>query len=132
MLWSSPVWVHSICGGSNSRLPRWNAPEQIDLKRIGDNPARVHLDDLLAYLRTEEQADAFSNMTPYKIVHAPVGDYAVFLCNLGERRLRIHWFYEFEVPRIRLETGWSQYGQKRIMGQAWSQPLFELQDRLGG
>jgi hypothetical protein len=44
----------------------------------------------------------------------------------------LHWFYEFEIPRIRLETGWRAYGQERIMGQAWSAPLFEGQDRLGG
>lgn len=132
MLWSSPVWVQSSCGGSNQGLPPWNAPEQIDRAQIGDNPAGEHLDDLLAYLSTEEQAEAFTNITPYKIVHSPIGSYAVFLCMLGTRRLRIHWFYEFEVPRIRLEAGWSQYGQERIMGQEWSQPLFEGQDRLGG
>ena len=78
------------------------------------------------------QAEAFTDITPYKLVHSPMGNYAVFLCILGDRRLRIHWFYEFEVPRIRLETGWRQYGQERIMGQPWSQPLFERQDRLGG
>jgi len=132
MLWSSPIWVHSTCGGSNAGLPAWNAPEQIDLGRIGDNPARAHLDDLMAYLRTEERADAFTEITPYKVVQSPLGGYAVFLCHLGERRLRIHWFYEFESPRIRLEVGWCPYGRERIMGQSWSQPLFEGQDRLGG
>jgi hypothetical protein len=132
LLWSSPVWVNSTCGGSNRGLSSWNAPQQIDLGRIGDNPACEHLDDLLAYLRTEEQAAAFTDITPYRLVHSPIGNYAVFLCKLGDRRLRLHWFYEFEVPRIRLETGWSQYGQERIMGQPWSGPLFEAQDRLGG
>lgn len=132
MLWSSPVWVDSTCGGTNAGLLAWNAPEQIDLERISDNPARAHLDDLMTYLRTEEQADAFREITPYKVVHSPLGSYAVFLCYLGERRLQIHWFYEFEAPRIRLEVGWHPYGRERIMGQAWSQPLFEGQDRLGG
>jgi hypothetical protein len=132
LLWSSPVWVHSTCGGSNDGLPPWNAPEQIDLERIGDNPAREHLDDLLTYLRTEEQAGAFTDITPYKVVRSPIGNHAVFLCKRDDRRLRIHWLYEFEVPRIRLETGWSQYGQERITGQPWAKPLFEGQDKLGG
>mgnify|MGYP000349684748 CR=1 FL=1 len=34
----------------------------------------------LAYLRAEEQADAFEDLTPYKVVHSPIGSYAVFLC----------------------------------------------------
>jgi len=132
MLWSSPVWVDSTCGGSDAGLPAWNAPEQIDLERIGDSPARAHLDDLMAYLRTEERAEAFTDITPYKVVASPLGSYAVFLCHLGKRRLRIHWFYEFESPRIRIEVGWCTYGRERIMGQSWSQPLLEGQDRLGG
>jgi hypothetical protein len=132
ILWSSPIWVYSTCGGSNQGLLPWNAREQIDLERIPDNPACEHLDDLLAYLHAEERAEAFKDITPYKVVHAPMGSYAVFLCRLGERRLRIHWFYEFELPRIRLEDGWATYGRERIMGQPWAQPLFEGQDRLGG
>ena len=46
--------------------------------------------------------------------------------------LRTHWFYKFEVPRIRLETGGSPYGQEQIMGQSWSRSLFEGQDKPGG
>jgi hypothetical protein len=131
LIWSSPIWVQSTCNGSSDDLPAWNAPEKIALDRIGDNPARAHLDDLLNYLRTEEQLEAFSDITPYKTVHSPLGNYAVFLCTLGDRRLRLHWFYEFEMPRLRLEVGWGQYGRERIMGQSWSQPLFKGQDRLG-
>jgi hypothetical protein len=112
-------------------LPAWNAPEEIDLPAIGDNPARAHLADLRAYLRTEEQAGAFQDLTPYKVVHSPIGSYAVFLCFLRGRRLRLHWFYEFELPRLRLEAGWRPYGRERILGQPWSAPLFEGQDRLG-
>jgi hypothetical protein len=55
-----------------------------------------------------------------------------FLCYVGERRLRIHCFYQFEAQRVGLEAGWYAYGRQRIMGQSWSQPLFEGQDRLGG
>ena len=130
-LWSSPVWVTSTCGGPQKDLPAWNAPEDIDLNQIGDTPAADYLDDLLDYLRTEEQAEAFEHITPYEVVHAPMGSYAVFLCTVRGKRLRIHWFYEFEVPRIRLEVGWSPYGRERIMGEPWAAPLFSGQDRLG-
>ena len=80
----------------------------------------------LAHPRAEEQAEAFSDITPHKVVHSPIGNYAVFLCKLGDCRLRIHWFCEFEVPRICLETGWSQCGQERIVGQSWSQPCSRI------
>ena len=131
LLWSSPVWVRSRCGGSNAGLLPWDAPEPISLQHIGDNPARAHLDDLLAYLRTEEQIGAFSDITPYKVVDSRLGRYAVFLCTFGERRVQIHWFYEFETPRIRLEVGWRSYGRERIMGQRWARPRFEGQDAMG-
>lgn len=131
MLWSSPIWVRSRCGGADAGLPAWNAPEEIDLAAIGDNPASQYLDDLWRYLRTEENAAAFSQLTPLKIVHSPMGDYAVFLGYMAGRRIRIHWFYEFEVPRIRLEIGWAQYGQERIVGAPWARPLFANQDRMG-
>jgi hypothetical protein len=123
--------VTSTCGGPQVDLPAWNAPEDIDLNQIGHTPAAAYLDDLLDYLRTEEQAEAFEHITPYEVVHAPMGSYAVFLCTVRGKRLRIHWFYEFEVPRIRLEVGWSPYGSERIMGEPWSAPLFSGQDRLG-
>ncbi len=131
LLWSSPVWVESTCGGPHEDLPAWNEPEPINLDHIDDTPASEHLDDLLAYLRTEEKLEAFEHITPYTVIHAPMGSYAVFLCTVRGKRLRIHWFYEFEVPRIRLEVGWCQYGRERIMGEPWSAPLFSEQDRLG-
>lgn len=131
LLWSSPVWVESTCGGPQEDLPAWNAPEPINLEHIDDTPASNYLDDVLDYLRTEENLEAFEHITPYTVIHAPMGSYAVFLCTVRGKRLRIHWFYEFEVPRIRLEVGWCQYGRERIMGEPWAAPLFSEQDRLG-
>ena len=130
MLWSSPIWIHSTCGGSNVGLARWNEPEKIDLKRVPDSPASQHLDDLLQYLRTEENAEAFSEITPFKIVKSPLGNYAVFLGYMRGHRMRIHWFYEFELPRVRLEAGWVEYGRQRIKGQPWARPLFEGQSEM--
>jgi hypothetical protein len=135
ILWSSPVWVDSRCGGPNEDLPAWNAPVLIDSDAIADEAARVHLPDLLAYLRTEERFEAFQDVLPYKVVNSPMGDYAVFLCHFRAtdgslHRARIHWFYEFELPRIRFEIGWVHYGREQIMYQPWAAPLYSHQIRL--
>jgi hypothetical protein len=131
LLWSSPVWVESTCGGPQEELPAWNAPVEMQNLASRQSEASAYLDDVLAYLRTEEKIDAFEHITPYQVIHAPMGSYAVFLCTVRGKRMRIHWFYGFEVPRIRMEVGWCQYGRERIMGQPWSATLFSGQDRLG-
>jgi hypothetical protein len=131
MLWTAPVWVRSTCGGSDEGLPAWNAPEQIDPDAVGTGEAGEHLPDLLRYLRTEEKVEAFTDVTPFGVVHSPRGSYAVFLARVRGKRVRIHWFYEFEMPRLRLEVGWVHYGRERIKGQPWTAPLLEGQDRMG-
>lgn len=131
MLWSSPVWVESSCGGDAEGLPAWNEPEDIDLDAVAENPAGEHLPDLLDYLRTEEKREAFTDITPLEVVDSPRGSYAVFLARVRGKRVRIHWFYGFEFPRLRLEAGWVHYGREPIKGQSWSRPLFESQDRMG-
>ena len=130
LIWTSPIWVTASSQGSDDSLPAWNEPVAIDLAALGENAATPHLADLLHYLRTEERAEAFTDVTPYRVVHAPVGSYAVFLCHLRGRRARIHWFYEFELSRIRMETGWVHYGREQIMNQPWARPLYTNQMML--
>jgi len=131
MLWSSPVWVASTAGGSSDGLPAWNEPEAIDLATIPENEAAQHLPGLLEYLRREENLEAFEDITPVRIVHSSLGSYAVFYCRVRGKRIRIHWFYEFEIPRLRLEVGWVQYGREIIKGQPWTSPLLDTQDTMG-
>jgi hypothetical protein len=130
LIWTSPIWVEGATAGSNQDLPAWNEPVVLDLAAIGENEATPHRADLMHYLRTEERAEAFSDVTPYRVVHAPMGSYAVFLCHVRGRRARIHWFYEFELPRLRMETGWVHYGREQIMNQPWARPLYPNQVML--
>lgn len=132
LLWSSPIWVQAAHGASTAAdLPAWNAPEEIDLASIPENEATQHLPALREYLAREERLEAFEDLTPVRVVHAAVGDYAVFYCHVRGKRVRIHFFYRFEVPRLRLEVGWVQYGQEIIKGQPWTAPLVTDQDRMG-
>lgn len=130
LIWTSPIWVTASTAGTDAPLPAWNEPVAVDLAALEENEATPHLRDLMHYLRTEERAEAFADVTPYRVVHAPMGSYAVFLCHLRGRRARIHWFYEFELPRIRMETGWVQYGREQIMNQPWARPLYTNQIML--
>jgi hypothetical protein len=132
ILWSSPIWVDSSCGGMLDSLPAWNEGDALDLAAVGDNAASAYLADLWRYLRTEENAEGFSQLTPIKIVHSPLGDYAVFFGYMRDHPIRIHWFYEFESPRVRIEAGWVHYGCERILRAPWAAPLFPTQDRMGG
>jgi len=131
LLWSSPIWVESSSGSKDVELPAWNEPEPLDLSTIEENEASQHLSGLQEYLRREERLEAFEHLTPVRVVHSSLGDYAVFFCYVRGKRIRIHWFYEFEVPRLRLEVGWVQYGREIIKGQPWATPLIESQDRMG-
>ncbi len=124
LLWSSPVWVDSTCGGTDEALPAWNEPEEVDLESMVDPEDGKYLSELRRYLRTEENYEAFGDITPCKVVDSPSGFYAVFLGYMRGKRIRIHWFPEFELPRIRLEAGWVQYGRERIWGADWAEPLF--------
>ncbi len=131
LLWSSPIWVSATGSSVDSDLPAWNEPEDIDLASIGENEATRHLAGLREYLKREERLDAFEQLTPVRIVDSSLGKYAVFFCHVRGKRIRIHYFYEFEIPRLRLEVGWVQYGREIIKGQPWTAPLLEGQDRMG-
>jgi hypothetical protein len=129
-IWASPVWVRSRRGASPAELPAWNEPEAIDPAAVDGGEAGEHLEALLDYLRIEEDADAFSDVTPVKTTRSPMGEYAVFFARLRGHRIRIHWFYEFDLPRLRIEAGWVHYGREKIMGTEWARPLFENMDVL--
>ncbi len=131
-LWSSPIWVDSTAGGSVEGLPAWNAPDEVDLAAVGENEASQYLPALQEYLRREEKLEAFERLTPIRVVRAPLGDYAVFYCYIRGHRVLIQWFFEFEVPRMRMEYGWVLYGAEMVKGQPWARPLAEGQDTLGG
>ncbi len=127
-LWSSPVWVQSACQGSNEGLLAWNEPVALNLEQADNQEAAQYLPDVLRYLEKEEHPTTFTDLTPVAMQNGVMGRYAVFLGYTRNQRIRIHWFPEFELPRIRLEMGWSTYGRERIDTQRWVCPQFPFQD----
>ncbi|RJS88439.1 hypothetical protein CW705_08925 [Candidatus Bathyarchaeota archaeon] len=71
--------------------------------------------DLKDYLSRVEDLNRFEEITPVKIVDAPEGKYALFYAYLkpGRNKISIKWYYQFEMPRIRFEAGWEDYGMRR-------------------
>ena len=71
-----------------------------------------NLDDLLAYLEREEEPERFTELTPAGTLHLAVGTCALFRCLWGAERLpmTIRWFFEFEIPKVRFDFGWRDYG----------------------
>jgi hypothetical protein len=113
--WTSPVYLKrgdEIPAGDT--LPAWNdcAAQATDDSSAGDDGAAAHMADLRAYLEREEEALRFVELSPAGIQRLAVGTCAQFRCRWGEERLpmTIRWFFEFEIPKIRFDFGWRDYG----------------------
>jgi hypothetical protein len=114
--WTSPVYLERQDNAPpGDDLPAWNACAHDDPGTIDDGPddgAAAHLADLRAYLEREEDPARFHDLRPAGILRLAVGTCARFLCSWGEERLpmTIRWFYEFDIPKIRFDFGWRDYG----------------------
>lgn len=93
-------------------LPAWNEEDEPELGAVAPNAASPYLPDVRSYLRREEDSERFQNLTPAGVLDLAVGRCALFYCRWGEERLpmSIRWFYEFEIPKIRFDFGWRDYG----------------------
>lgn len=112
--WTSPVYLdrgdHLPAGDG---YPAWNACAfETGTAATSEEGIAQHLADLRAYLEREEDIERFADLTAAGILHLAVGTCAQFRCRWGEERLpmTIRWFYEFEIPKIRFDFGWRDYG----------------------
>ncbi|MFP6592921.1 MAG: hypothetical protein VCE12_20615 [Candidatus Latescibacterota bacterium] len=115
--WTSPVYLdRGDDPPAGDQYPAWNAcaieADTADPGDSGDAAMSQHLADLHAYLEREEEVGRFADLTIAGILHLGVGTCAQFRCHWGEEGLpmTIRWFYEFEIPKIRFDFGWRDYG----------------------
>ena len=114
--WSTPIWI--TCGvGSHdagSELPAWNHHEPLDLAAARPSDAEPHTEQLLDYLAANEDPSRFHDLTPIRIVHEVPGRAALFYAYLDEDRepISIRWYFDFAMPRLRLDWGWRDFGTK--------------------
>ncbi len=114
--WSTPIWVScSVCGsGADADLPAWNQHEPVDLAAFRPNDAEPYENRLLDYLATNEDPSCFHDITPVRIVKEVPGRAALFYAYLGDARkpISIRWYFDFPMPRLRLDWGWRDFGAK--------------------
>ena len=114
--WSTPIWVACRvgCPASVSELPAWNQHEPVDLAAARPNDAEPYAQPLLDYLAANEDPSRFHDLTPIRIVDEVPGRAALFYAYLDEDRepISIRWYFEFEMPRLRLDWGWRDFGTK--------------------
>jgi len=111
--WSTPIWVSNIgYAPQKAEVLPWNKDEDIDLVKLRPNEAEKFEEALKDYISRVEDPDCFDEVTPVKIVNAPEGKYALFYAYIKpeRKRISIKWFYQFEMPRVRFETGWRDFG----------------------
>jgi hypothetical protein len=101
--WSSPIWFEA-------NYPRWN-DDEIEARSCSDTEAAKYLDDLRRYLELEEDAEHFHELHPVGIIKQANASCALFYCYYGEgRKMSIRWYFEFDIPKIRFDWGWRDYG----------------------
>ena len=114
--WSTPIWVSCRTGSpdANRGLPAWNQHEAQELAAGRPNDAEAYKDHLLDYLAANEDPGHFHDITPVRIVDEVPGRAALFYALIGQDRepISIRWYFEFPMPRLRLDWGWRDFGTR--------------------
>ncbi len=110
--WSAPVWFEDgeERGDSSRDWPAWNATEK---PAVSQEPQlREHLEALQSYLETHGDRGAFGDIQPVGIRNESMGTAALFVSQTTAEGypVSIRWFYEFEIPRIRVDWGYEPFG----------------------
>ncbi len=112
--WTTPIYLEhaDAMPTAADNLPAWNDDGPLHLRPGAGSSAETHQRQLERYLRREEKDALFSDLTPVGIFAQSPGRCALFYCYWGEGRLpmSIKWYYEFEIPKIRFDLGWRDYG----------------------
>ena len=111
--WTTPFYLEHVDEPSQAKgLPLWNDDGPLKLRPGTGSAAATHQPQLERYLQREESDALFADLTPISVLDTPPGRCALFFCYWGEERLpmSIRWFFEFEIPKIRYDLGWRDYG----------------------
>ena len=110
--WSTPLYIQRDTPLPSTNLPAWNDQESLQLDAMAQNDATPYLSALVAYLKLEEDPDRFRSITPVGVLKLSMGTCALFYCHWSDEKLpmSIRWFFEFDIPKIRYDLGWRDYG----------------------
>ncbi len=110
--WSAPIWFADgrSKGDTGREWPAWNRALR---PPVSDDPElRHHLDDLESYLETHGDRGFFGRIDPVGIRHESMGTAALFVTEAAEEShpLSIRWFFDFEIPKLRVDWGYEPFG----------------------
>ncbi|MFO7612299.1 MAG: DUF3604 domain-containing protein, partial [Clostridia bacterium] len=97
---SSPVYI-------KRNQSAWNAG---DVFSMNASEAAAHEKALVRYLAQEEDISRFTDIRPIGIIDEKITKCALFHARFGGRDVSIRWYYEYEIPRIRMDWGYSGTG----------------------
>lgn len=110
--WTCPVWFadERMMGDAEKDWPPWNhatAPQAVETPET-----EQFLDDLVAYLEREDDRRHFGQITPIGVAEESMGRCAKFISTAESSGypLTIRWFFEFEIPKIRIDWGYEAFG----------------------
>jgi hypothetical protein len=112
MAWSSPIWVnYEGSKGRATKLPPWNRQE-VPHRRRATEGGRMEMKRLLDYLDREEE-DRFYGLKWSHEMDSPQGHCHYFVGHDRGWGIPIHikWYTDFPDERLRVDTGWRDYGQ---------------------
>lgn len=105
MAWCSPVWLDTELSGTGSGT-------EADESSISE--CRGYLKGVVDYLQREEDPSLFHHITPVGMRQETLVRCALFHCRFGKARnpMTIRWYYEYAIPRIRLDWGYGEEGER--------------------
>lgn len=94
---TTPVWLET-------GMERWNEGVY-RFKEDTSEQAKKYLPDLLEYLRDNEDIDKWHDIKPLAVVKQENAMCALFSGIYENTPVTLRWFYEFEMPKFRMDYG---------------------------
>jgi len=112
--WTAPVWFADgeARGDLSQAWPAWNRQDKPEPDPTAATAAAGPAEALEAYLRRQGERGLLGDIEPLGVRHESMGASAVFASRLRHSGwpVTIRWFFEFPIPKIRLDWGWQDFG----------------------
>jgi hypothetical protein len=110
--WTAPVWFEDgeEMGDRRKNWPAWNHCDRPPPSRTPE--MLKHLRLLERHLLREGDREAFGEIVPVGVEQASMGRAARFVSRTSREEcpVTIRWFFEYQVPRIRIDWGYENFG----------------------
>jgi len=113
--WSSPIWVQRTDGAANHSisLPLWNENGPEPPVELSPGESKRYQQQLLDYLRREEDPTRWETLRAIRVVPSPMGRYVLLHSFDNKHQQPVHFklFLDYEDVVLRMDLGWRDFGQ---------------------